>query len=231
MKDIFLVDADDTILDFHASSDLAVRHAFSLTGRAWDESYLAKFHEVNDSLWEALQRKEIVRAELLRTRFPLYLQTLGITGVDGEAFNRAYLKFLSENPVYIQGAEAFLQKLNALGRVYIVTNGTAWIQKSRFERAGLYAYAQDTFVSDTIGADKPAKAYTDFVVAHIPDFDRERAVWIGDSLSADIRAANEAGITSVWFNPKGKKRTAGAVPDYEIHTFEEAIALFTVKKP
>ena len=225
MKDIFLVDADDTILDFHRASDFAVRYAFSLTGRAWEESYLEVFHKINNRLWEALERKELTRAELIRTRFFLYLNELGMPNEDCEAFNRAYLKHLSENPLYIEGAEAFLASLNERGRVYIVTNGTAWIQKSRFERAGLYAYAKDVFVSDTIGADKPAKAYTDFVIAHIPDFEREKTVWIGDSLSADIRAANEAGITSVWYNPKGKAQKGEIVPDYQVSSFDECLKI------
>ncbi len=225
MKDIFLVDADDTILDFHGASALAIRSAFESSGIAWEDRFSSVFKTLNDGLWEALERKEITRKELIAKRFPLYLETLGITSVQGDAFNRMYLQYLATHPIYVDGAENFLTELNKLGRVFIVTNGTEFIQRSRFDIAKLWGYAEDVFISDTIGFDKPAKGYTEYVVSHIPDFQIERAVWIGDSLSADISAANAAGITSIWFNPKRKPLTNSAKPDYNFGKFEEILQI------
>ncbi len=224
MKNIFFVDADDTILDFHGASAKALQFAFEQSGLRWSEGYLADFRRINGGLWEALERKELTREELMQSRFHIFLDAMGFHDTDGNEFNKCFLGHLSTNPLYLEGAQAFLEKLRALGRVYIVTNGTAWIQKSRFDISNLWSYAEDTFVSDLIGHDKPAKEYTDFVIAHIPDFSKENAVWIGDSLSADIKAAKEAGITSLWFNPH-KKQATGIAPDYEAATFDEALAL------
>lgn len=225
MKNIFLVDADDTLLDFHGASAIALRAAFEKNGVVWQEGYLTEFKKINGGLWEALERKELTRKELMERRFFIYLQHLGRTDLDGDAFNQCFLTHLATHPLYIEGAERFLQKLGKLGRVYIVTNGTAWIQKSRFELSKLPSYAEDVFVSDTIGHDKPAKEYTDYVVAHIPYFQRENAVWIGDSLSADVKAANAAGITSVWYN-RYKKECVGEVkPDYIAEDFDGVLRI------
>ena len=223
MKSIFLVDADDTILDFHGASALALKAAFFHCGIAWQEIYGDVFKTLNDGLWESLERKELTRSELIEKRFPLYLQTLGITSVDGGEFNRQYLHFLSNNPTFVKGAENFLIELGKMGKVYIVTNGTERIQKSRFEISGLWNYIDDAFVSECIGFDKPAKGYTDYVLSHIPNFEKEKAVWIGDSLSADIKAANEAGIESVWFNPKKKALNGKAKPQHIAVSFEEIL--------
>ncbi len=223
MKNIFLVDADDTILDFHGSSALALRAAFEKSGIEWKEEYLASFRSVNDGLWEGLERKELTREELMERRFPLYLVHLGLTEYDGNEFNRLFLEHLATHPLYIDGAQDFLRTLREMGRVYIVTNGTAWIQKSRFSLAGLYSYAEEVFVSQTVGHDKPAKEYTDYVLSHIPNFCRGNAVWIGDSLSADIKAANEAKIASVWFNPRRKKGAGEINPDFTATSFDEVI--------
>ena len=57
--DIFLVDADNTVLDFHASSRAALKAAFESFGKAWTEEYAKKFSVFNDSLWERLERKEL----------------------------------------------------------------------------------------------------------------------------------------------------------------------------
>lgn len=225
MKTIFLVDADDTILDFHGASALALKAAFCRCGIAWQETYADVFKTLNDGLWESLERKELTRSELIEKRFPLYLQTLGITSVEGGEFNREYLHFLATNPLFVKGAENFLTQLGKMGKVYIVTNGTEYIQKSRFDISGLWNYIENAFVSQTIGFDKPAKGYTDYVLSHIPNFEREKAVWIGDSLSADIKAANEAGIESIWFNPHQKPLNGKAKPQHIAVSFEEILQI------
>ena len=221
MKNIFLVDADDTILDFHGASTNAIRYAFSAFDIVWKEEYERVYKRVNDGLWESLERREITREKLIAVRFPLYLKELGLQGVDGDKFNEIYLTHLATHPVYNQGARGFLQKLRKLGRVYIVTNGTKKIQRSRFAISGLNDLADGVFVSQTVGYDKPAKEYTDYVIAHIPQFEKEKAVWIGDSLSADIKASNEAGITSVWFNPHKKAGNEKIKPDFIVDNFEK----------
>lgn len=224
MKNIFLVDADDTILDFHGVSANALKVAFIQSGIAWEDRFLSEFKVMNAKLWEALERKELTREELMDSRFHIYLKEMGMEGIDADNFNKIFLNHLATNPVYIDGAEAFLTELRKLGRVYIVTNGTAWIQKSRFDISNLWSYAEDVFVSELIGFDKPAPEYTKYVVEHIPDFNVENAVWIGDSISADVKGANDAGITSVWYNRHDATVKGDVVPDCICKNFEEILA-------
>ncbi len=226
--DTFLVDADDTVLDFHASSRTALGAALKSFGEEWKEEYAMKFFSFNDTLWEKLEKKQLTRERLMRERFPAYLEMLGLEEIDGEEFNKKYIGYLSTHPVYMPGAEEFLKALNAAGRMFIVTNGTYSVQKSRFDIARLWDYAADVFISERIGFDKPAKGYTDYVLAHIPGFDAARAVWIGDSLTADIRAANDAGIASVWFNPKNKSTNGKAFPDYEAASYTEILEILQI---
>lgn len=224
MKDIFLIDADDTILDFHGSSVVALKDAFEECELIWQEPYAEIFRTVNDSLWQALERKELTREELIKKRFPLYLSTLGLKA-DGEKFNERYLHSLATKPIYVEGAERLLETLRTLGKIYVVTNGTESIQRSRFAIAKLNERVDGVFVSQVVGYDKPAKEYTQYVVDHIENFATERAIWVGDSLTSDIRSANEAGITSVWFNPKGKTQTGEAMPDYTVRSLDEVVEL------
>ena len=117
-----------------------------------------------------------------------------------------------------------MRKLNEIGEVYIVTNGTAWIQDSRFARSNLLQYAKQAFISERVGYDKPDKRYTDYVIKHIPNFSIEKAVWIGDSLSADIRAANEVGITSIWYNRHKKVLNGDIIPVFNAENFHSILA-------
>ncbi len=225
MKDIFLVDADDTLLDFQGSSAIALMETFHKFGISFEEEYFREFKRVNAQFWAALERKELTREELMARRFPVFLRKIGLEGVDGERFNHSFLTHLSNYPCFIEGAEDFLKELKKRGRVYIVTNGTAWIQKSRFKILNLYGYVEGVFISQEIGYDKPAKEFTDYVTAHIPQFCKERAVWIGDSAAADIKAANQANISSIWLNPKKKVTPPDVKVDYSAENFKEILQI------
>ena len=225
MKDIFLVDADDTIVDFHGASASAIQDAFSACGLVWKPEFAEVFREVNDGLWSSLERKEITREWLIERRFPLLLQRLGYDATLGANVNEKYLHFLATRPRYADGAENFLAELKKRGRIYVVTNGTAWIQKSRFALLGLDERVNGVFISQNVGYDKPAKEYVDYVIGHIDGFEKARAVWIGDSLYADMGAAKTAGIMSIWYNPKNKPCSLENAPDYTVAEFAEILEI------
>ena len=166
MKDIFLVDVDDTVLDFHAVSALALRVAFEENGIEWKEELETSFRVFNGELWAALERKELARDTLMKERFPRFFAHMGMKEVDGERVNESFIRYISTHPRFIKGAENFLKELEKMGSVYFVTNGTKEIQKSRFDIIQLWKYAKQTFVSQEVGYDKPAKEYTDYVKAN-----------------------------------------------------------------
>ena len=59
----------------------------------------------------------------------------------------------------------------------------------------------------------------------IPEFTKEQALMIGDSLTADIAGGNAAGIDTVWYNPNHKENTSLAVPTYEVSDYQELLAI------
>ena len=93
---IFLVDVDDTILDFHTSAINAIRAAFLTYGVEWKEDYEREFVKFNTSLWAQLERKEITREYLHETRFPRYLKILRLLSL-----SYAQLKRVDICPVWI----------------------------------------------------------------------------------------------------------------------------------
>ena len=227
MKNIFLVDADDTVLNFHYSAEQAIKWAFEKSQIQWKDEYLDKYKHFNDHLWEKLERKLLSRNELMAQRFPRFLAYLGVEG-DGEKINEYYIEHLSNHPVYKDGAEEFLQTLTSLGKVYIVTNGTESIQTKRFDIARLSRYASKIFISQTAGYDKPDLRYTQYVIDQIDGFQKENAIWIGDSLSADIKGANLAGIDSIWYNPCEKRLTGDCKPTYIAQSFLDIFRILQI---
>ena len=85
--DIFLVDADGTLLDSHASSLASLTAASKAFKREWKEEYEEEFFSLNDELWQKLVRKEITRERLLSSRFPEFLDRVGEDDIPGDKFN------------------------------------------------------------------------------------------------------------------------------------------------
>ena len=97
--DIFLVDVDDTILDFHSAAICAIRAAFKDFGVEWEDRFETEFTTFNTSLWAQLERKEITREYLHESRFPRYLQLLGFEHIDGLLINEKFLHHLATHPI------------------------------------------------------------------------------------------------------------------------------------
>ena len=71
--------------------------------------------------------------------------------------------------------------------------------------------------------EKAEKLYDFFVkdLQEIPDFDPEKAIILGDSLTSDILGGINGGIKTCWFNLRGEKGRTDIVPDFEIRTLDE----------
>ena len=201
MKDIFFLDMDETLLDFSRAERTNFFRALAVCGVSADEGAYARFHEINDGLWKLLEKGGITRAELMVRRFILLFEEMGLAGAEDVA--REYYEGFPEVCYPYEGAVKFLKELSARGRVYIVTNGGARIQRRHIELAGFSPYLAGVFISEEVGADKPSFAYVGYVEAHTAGFARERAVFLGDSLTSDMVCAERMGVDFVLFSPGG----------------------------
>ena len=100
--------------------------------------------------------------------------------------------------------EDFLRKLKQRGRVYIVTNGSEYIQRRHLQDGGILPYCDGVFISEVIGHYKPSAEFCDYVRAHVPAFESARAVYFGDSLTADKVCAERLGARFIRFLPRGR---------------------------
>ena len=202
MKDIFLVDMDETLLDFPRTERENLYRTLLKFGIQADEKQLSRFHEINDSLWKKLERGEITRARLILERFEIFFQEYGFQA-DIETVAKSYYAGFQEICFPYDGALEFIKALSVLGRVYIVTNGSTLIQERHIEDAGFLPYIEDAFISEEIGFNKPSMEYADYVEARIENYQRDRAIWIGDSLTSDGKCACGRGIDFILYAAKG----------------------------
>ena len=224
MIEFLLLDLDDTILDFHKAERLAIAKTFRDFGVEPTEEVLARYHVINKWHWEQLEQGKLTRAEVLENRFGVLFEELGVQA-DKTACARAYEKNLSIGHYFLPGAEEAVDSLSKKYRLFLVSNGTASVQKGRMTSANLYRFFEKVFVSQEIGHNKPAKAYFDACFAQIPDFDPQKAIIVGDSLSSDIQGGINAGILTCWVNPDHNPGRPDIIPDYEIEALPQLEAL------
>jgi 2-haloacid dehalogenase len=215
-----LFDADGTLLDFSRSEDEAVRATMLFAGVQPDDEKVATYSRINDGLWKMLERGEIEKSVLLYRRFELFCEHYGYGGVDARAMAREYMEQLSQRGYMLDGASALLDSLYGKVRMYIVTNGVDFIQRRRYAHSGLDKYFDGLFISGELGFEKPDRRYFEAVEAAIPDFDASSTIVIGDSLTSDIKGANNYSLDSCWYNPKGKPCTDVATPTYTGSDFD-----------
>jgi len=220
MIEFLFLDLDDTILDFRKAERIAIAKTFQDFGVEPTEEVLHRYHLINKACWERLERGEWVREQVLVNRFGLLFAEYGVS-VDPTLCARAYEKNLSIGHYFLPGAQEAVQRLSKKYRLFLASNGTASVQAGRMTSAGLYPYFEQVFVSQEIGANKPSMAYFEGCFARIPDFEAEKAMIVGDSLTSDILGGINAGLKTCWVNPEHKTAPAELRPDYEIEALHQ----------
>ena len=221
MKNAFVfLDLDNTVLDFSMAERTALSQTLRERGVEPTPEKIARYSEINISFWERLETGELTRGEVLVGRFEAFFRELGVAADGAEACAR-YEGLLHEGHWFMPGAEELLRELRGKHRVFLVSNGIGSVQDSRMKSAGITDCFEQVFISERIGCDKPSREFFERSFARIPDFARERAIIVGDSLTSDVRGGINAGIKSCWYNPRKLPGRPDIVPDYEIRELSE----------
>jgi YjjG family noncanonical pyrimidine nucleotidase len=181
------------------------------------------YYRVNRPLWDAFERGEITLDDIFAQRFQRFMEVVGGKH-DPIAINRFYVNQLKQHVRVFPGAEEFCRSLFPFCTLAIVTNGGALVQRARLEQSMLLPYFREVFISGEIGYQKPRKEYFDHVCRELSVQDRSRAVIFGDSLTSDMQGGINAGIDTMWFNPKKLPR-GEVVPTWEVSDYATAASL------
>ncbi len=227
-----LFDADRTLLDFDADMTAAFQSLYESCGFSqhipYSPAMLETYETYNTKWWGKFERKECTKPQLFRNRFVDFLQATGLSG-DPDEMNRRYFEFLGQGGAVYPGAPELLKKLSERYLLYLITNGNAVSQRTRLERSGLLPYFRDVFVSDAVGVGKPDLRYFQYVFDHIPGFEKEKAVVIGDSLSSDIQGAVNAGLDSIWYTGAWQDSSGDVPYTYQAKSYQEIAAILGVE--
>ncbi len=208
VKAVFL-DIDNTLLDFDACAEQAMAVTCRHYGIPFDERFLDMFHRINPVLWRQIELGELTKDALFAVRWKLIFAALGIE-TDAVGFRYMFQAGLEKAAVPVEGAMDLVQYLHGKYTVCIASNSFYDQQVQRLKLAGMFPYVDHMFISQRLGADKPAKAFFDGCFTQLPGIAPGETMMVGDSLSADIAGACSYGMNTIWYDHFKTGKTSDA---------------------
>ena len=198
-----LFDLDDTLFDHQARRREALaavgNHVAPLAGisvRDLEAAHDAQLQRTYDAYLKGALSLAQARTERMR-------ELLGHFGVSCDdtltsACEAVYRATYDRDWRPVPGALELLASLRDLGVwIGVITNGMQAEQEHKLRIVGLENAVDAMFVSETVGAQKPARAFFEHVLARA-GFDAAECIVIGDLLETDIQGALNTGIDAIW---------------------------------
>ena len=220
--ELLLADADGTLFDFDTGEQIALTALFTHFDIPVREAFYQTYHRINREQWSLLEKGQTTLPELQVARMARFLEAVGLRR-SPEEMHLFFRDQLSRQSILLPGAEAFCAQVAERMPICLVTNGVAVIQHARFDHCPLSPYLSGLFISEELGAAKPDPAIVRAALRRM-NVSPEKAVMIGDSVAADIPAANAAGVFSILFT-NGRPAPAEHEACAAARSYEEALAL------
>lgn len=225
-----IFDLDNTILDFSDTEERSLKTIIDTYKLPYTKETVETYKEINHELWRKLEQGVITREQLFSSRFALFLETYGIQA-DGKKVDAVFSENLGKGYKMMAHAQELMTALKNNGyQLYAGSNGVAKTQWQRMKGAGITHFFEDVFISEEIGVEKPDPHFFNHIFDTLNTYNKEEFLMVGDSLTSDIKGANNAGIDSVWYNFSGMSITAEQVKStYTVTSLLELMHLFDLK--
>ncbi len=231
MYNTILWDVDQTLLDFEKSQDYALRLSFERFHFTMNEEIIRRYRAINDAYWKRLELGQVTKKELLTGRFDTLFEELGITGISSADIAPVYQEALGSVYYFKDDSLTLCRKLKGTVKQYAVTNGVVSTQRNKLSLSGLMQVMDGIFISEEVGYEKPDVRFFETCFRQIPDFQKDKALIVGDSLTSDIKGGNLSGIACCWYNPLQKENASGLRIDYEITNLWEVEEILSCQNP
>lgn len=218
-----LIDADNTLFNFTESEKRAVAELFSKYNIT-DPEAGAKYHAANSAQWKLLEQGKTTHDKLMVDRFRDFIALMGEKW-DAWQMCNDYIAALSAQHILIPGALEMVKRVSERMPVAIVTNGIKQIQHARFDNSPISEYTRALVISHEEGVDKPDPRLLYIALEKLGGIAPHEAIMVGDSLTSDIKAANNAEMDACWYNPSGKTAAGGYDIRYTITDISEAAGI------
>ncbi|CAH7364017.1 HAD family hydrolase [Vibrio chagasii] len=180
------------------------------------------YRELNDEYADAvslLPDEGAFRLMLLKT----IVQESGVELAKICDLERALDKFNEERMKafdFFPNAKETIESLRADYKLVVITNGSTYSQHPKLERVAMHKLVNHVIVGGEEPEQKPSNSIFNKALS-LTGSRAEECIHVGDSLTADINGANNAGITSVWVCRDGGANVTNIKPDHIIKCVTE----------
>jgi YjjG family noncanonical pyrimidine nucleotidase len=192
-----LFDLDHTLLDFDRAQRGALRSALAGFGLPFSPSTLLAYRRINDELWALYRRGGTTQRALATERFRRLLRHLGGDPRRSYRLGETFLDELSRRGDRLPGCRPVLARLARRYRMGVVTNGIDRVQRSRLAASGLEPFFEVVVTSGGCGYAKPDPRILRVALRALTLSPRQ-ALYVGDDVATDGRAASRAGVPFCW---------------------------------
>lgn len=213
-----LMDLDETLLSFKLAEEKALKILFSYLNIDYDAAG-EDYKRINAACWLSYERGELAQSVLRVQRFSDFLK-LHPCSMKAEVIADMYEEALSRQHDEMPGAYEAVKEIASHMPIAVVTNGISTIQRPRMESCSMHPYFSEIVISEEVGFSKPRPEML-LIALEKMGVKAKDALMIGDSLTSDMRAAQNAGVDFLWYNPKGKERPEGAWIQYETNAISD----------
>ncbi len=215
-----LFDADDTLLDFKAAEDTALKTVLKNNGLPHDDETVKTYSKINQKYWKAFEKGEIERDQIFPLRFGEFLDTLN-SDLEPMVINAQYFEALRQVHTMLPDAGELIDYLVGKYKLYIITNGVAKTQHLRLKQSGIWDKFDGVFISEELECQKPSVEYFTKVLEAIGNPKKEECLVLGDSISSDILGGKNIGIDTLWVNVRDLKNYTDINPDYTVTNLKD----------
>lgn len=227
-KVVFL-DLDDTLWDFHANARLSLQDMYvdrnlSQFFENFDE-FFTIYAKRNIELWEMYGKGEITKEFLMAERFRYPLARMGVDDIElSEEIGIQYLEILPTKTTLIAHAKELLDYLYPKYPLTIISNGFVEVQYKKLKSSNLEHYFEHIVLSESAKALKPDKQIFEYAL-QLNGAESKDAIMIGDSYSADIMGAQNAGIDQIYLPLEKISYDQKPECTHLIHSLEEVFSI------
>lgn len=222
-----LFDLDDTLIENHENIKFAFEKVASSLGKTISEDYVNAWLDFDKQYWADFYSGKFEIPEKYKSpssayvayarglRFKLFFNTDIESGIK---LNDEYIDALNEKVVAIDGAFETLEALSKNYTIVIATNGPSAAVESKLSKIGCRNFVSNYFSSDmtkhTIS--KPSAEYFEELLDYIDFHEKDKIIFVGNSLRKDVAGAINFGIDAVWLNLDGREKCIEINPTFEI---------------
>jgi HAD superfamily hydrolase (TIGR01509 family) len=224
-----LFDVDDTLFDRKRAQllvlDVTLHELDGLFAGLDKEILIDAFRESDRVTLQELYEDNPAADNFRVRRAQVFLGLLGLDEGHASTVAEIYVRAYPTMNAPIDGAQAVVMALAPKFQLGVVSNGIPDVQYRKLETLELRQHFDCIVLSEELGIRKPDPRIF-WHATGLLGREPEECLYVGDSYTADVVGAKEAGLPVCWFNPAGlHPAQVGVESDDEIRALDEILEI------